>query len=66
VPVIGVNLARPLIEVAGRDAYDEIMMPLPLAVAQRLPCLSAGRPPAPPARTSRWRVSRARGKPRYF
>jgi hypothetical protein len=44
VPVIGIKLARPLIEVAGRDADDEIMMPLPLAVAEPLPCLSAGRP----------------------
>jgi hypothetical protein len=37
VPVIGVNLALPLIEIAGRDAYDEIieiMMSLPLAVAE--------------------------------
>src|SRR3984893_17848921 len=29
------QLALPLIEIAGRDAYDEIMTPLPLAVAER-------------------------------
>ena len=34
-PIIGVNLALPLIEVAGREAYDEIMMPLSLAAAER-------------------------------
>lgn len=30
VPVIGVNLALPLIEAAGEAAFDEIMMPLSL------------------------------------
>ena len=34
-PIIGVNLALPLIEVAGRQSYDEIMMPLSLAAAER-------------------------------
>ena len=28
IPVIGVNLALPIIEVAGPDSYDEIMMRL--------------------------------------
>ncbi|HUS54562.1 MAG TPA: hypothetical protein VMY41_11230 [Thermohalobaculum sp.] len=28
VPVIGVNLALPIIEAAGADCFDEIMMPL--------------------------------------
>jgi hypothetical protein len=36
VPVIGVNLALPMIEAAGGDAADaEIMMPLSLALAER-------------------------------
>lgn len=35
IPVIGVNLALPIIEAAGRDRYDEIMMPLSLAIASR-------------------------------
>ena len=34
-PIIGVNLALPLIEVTGRQSYDEIMMPLSLAAAER-------------------------------
>ncbi len=35
VPVIGVNLALPIIEAAGAESYDEIMMPLSLAAAER-------------------------------
>jgi hypothetical protein len=35
VPIIGVNLALPVIETAGESAFDEIMMPLSLAVAER-------------------------------
>ena len=35
VPIIGVNLALPVIESAGADSYDEIMMPLSLAAAER-------------------------------
>lgn len=35
VPIIGVNLALPVIEAAGEGAYDEIMMPLSLALAAR-------------------------------
>jgi hypothetical protein len=35
VPVIGVNMALPVIEAAGRDRYDAIMMPLSLALAER-------------------------------
>jgi hypothetical protein len=43
VPIIGVNLALPIIEVAGTDGYDEIMMPLSLAVAERCDaCLRIG------------------------
>ena len=45
VPVIGVNMALPLIEAAGDDdaAYEQIMMPLSLALAERCDaCLRIG------------------------
>jgi hypothetical protein len=35
VPIIGVNLALPIIAAAGDDSYDRIMMPLSLAAAER-------------------------------
>jgi hypothetical protein len=35
VPVIGVNLALPVIQVAGPGSFDELMMPLSLALAER-------------------------------
>jgi hypothetical protein len=35
VPMIGVNLALPVIEVAGLGSFDELMMPLSLALAER-------------------------------
>ncbi len=35
IPVIGVNLALPVIECAGAERYDDIMMPLSLALAER-------------------------------
>lgn len=34
-PVIGVNMALPMIEVAGEDRYQEIMMPVSMALAER-------------------------------
>jgi hypothetical protein len=34
-PIIGVNLALPIIECAGPDSCKAIMMPLPLTVAER-------------------------------
>ena len=45
VPIIGVNLALPVIEAAGNSdaAYAEVMMPLSLAVAERCDgCLRVG------------------------
>ena len=36
VPIIGVNLALPVIHAAGAEAYDAIMMPLSLALAWRI------------------------------
>jgi hypothetical protein len=35
VPVIGVNLALPIIWTAGAERFEEIMMPLSLAAAER-------------------------------
>lgn len=35
VPVIGVNMALPIIQAMGPSAYDEIMLPLSLALADR-------------------------------
>lgn len=35
IPIVGVNLALPVIETAGSDCYDEMMMPLSLALAAR-------------------------------
>jgi hypothetical protein len=48
VPIVGVNLALPIIEAAGAGSYDAIMLPLSLALADRcdavlrLPGESAG------------------------
>jgi len=35
IPIIGVNLALPVIEAAGGASFDELMMPISLAVAER-------------------------------
>lgn len=35
VPIIGVNLALPVIRAAGADRYEALMMPLSLALAER-------------------------------
>lgn len=35
VPVIGANMALPIIEAAGAEAFEEVMMPLCLALAER-------------------------------
>ena len=35
VPVIGVNNALPMIETAGEEHYETLMMPLSLALAER-------------------------------
>ncbi|MFY9825857.1 MAG: DUF4406 domain-containing protein [Thermoanaerobaculia bacterium] len=43
VPLIGVNLALPMIEAAGETAYEKIMMPLSLALIERCDaCLRIG------------------------
>lgn len=47
VPVIGVNCALPIIAAAGADAYDAVMLPLSLALAERCDaCLRIGGPSA--------------------
>jgi hypothetical protein len=35
VPIVGVNLALPIVESAGHERYDEIMMPLALQLTER-------------------------------
>ncbi len=35
IPIIGVNLALPMIHAAGEDHFPRLMMPLSLAVAER-------------------------------
>lgn len=65
VPIIGVNMALPLIEAAGSESFDEIMMPISLAVAERCDaCLRVGGP----SRGADEEVDRFRGRnlPVYF
>jgi hypothetical protein len=45
-PVIGVNMALPFIRSAGMKTYDEVMMPISLALAER--CDAILRLPGPP------------------
>jgi hypothetical protein len=63
-PVIGVNMALPMIEAAGPESYEEIMMPLSLALAERCDaCLRVGGPSAgADAETERFRMQ---GRPVY-
>ncbi len=35
VPIIGVNMALPLIEAAGAESYESVMMPLSLRLTER-------------------------------
>ena len=35
VPIIGVNMALPVIQAAGADLYEAVMMPLSLALSER-------------------------------
>ena len=65
VPVIGVNMALPMIEAAfSDDAYDAIMMPVSLALAERCDaCLRIGGPSSgADAEVERFRSS---GRPVY-
>ena len=64
-PVIGVNMALPLIGAAGSEHYDDIMMPVSLALAERCDaCLRiGGRSAGADAEVERFRAA---GKPVYF
>jgi hypothetical protein len=45
VPVIGVNMALPMIEAAGESSFEDLMMPVSLALAERCDaCLRIGGP----------------------
>ncbi|MCG5241201.1 hypothetical protein [Azospirillum doebereinerae] len=45
IPLIGVNAALPLIEIAGEASFSDIMMPVSLALAERCDaCLRVGGP----------------------
>ena len=35
VPIVGVNLAIPIVDAAGEETFDEVMMPISLAVSDR-------------------------------
>jgi hypothetical protein len=65
VPIIGVNLALPIIEAAGAGAFHEIMMPLSVALAERCDaCLRIGAPSqGADAEVERFHAS---GRPVYY
>ena len=64
VPVIGVNMALPIITVMGADRYDEIMMPVSLALVDRCDaCLRIGGPSM--GADDEMERFRAAGKPVY-
>ncbi|MFT4727092.1 MAG: hypothetical protein ACI9UN_001587 [Granulosicoccus sp.] len=43
IPIIGVNLALQIISIAGEDRFNQIMMPISLAIAERCEaCLRVG------------------------
>jgi hypothetical protein len=61
-PVIGVNMALPMIERAGAEHFERIMMPVSLALAERCDaCLRIGGPSA--GADAEADVFRAQGKP---
>jgi hypothetical protein len=64
VPVIGVNMALPIIRTIGSDRYDEIMMPVSLALVDRCDaCLRVGG--ASKGADDEAERFRAQGKPVY-
>ncbi|MEM0944165.1 MAG: hypothetical protein AAGI70_09475 [Pseudomonadota bacterium] len=64
VPVIGANMALPMIEAAGAERYDELMMPVSLALAERCDAiLRIGGPSGGADREVA--LMRQRGKPVY-
>ena len=65
VPIVGVNLALPLVECAGQGSFNEIMIPLSLAASERCDaCLRIGGA----SKGADDEVDRflARGRPVYF
>jgi hypothetical protein len=64
VPIIGVNLALPIIEAAGGEAYDSIMTRLSLALADRCDAVLRLEGPSRAADDEVERIS-ARGGPVY-
>jgi len=64
VPIIGVNAALPIVRVAGAGAFDEIMMPVALALVERCDaCLRIGGPSTGADQEAD--AFRAAGKPVY-
>ncbi len=64
-PIIGVNLALPVIAAAGEDQFERLMMPISLGLAERCDaCLRIGGP-SRGADDEAGRF-RAAGKPVYF
>ena len=64
-PVIGVNMALPVIEAAGENRFEEIMMPLSLALADRCDAILRIGGPSVGADQEVARMNAA-GKPVYF
>ena len=64
VPVIGVNMALPVIAAAKGDAYREVMLPLSLALAERCDAILRlpGESPGADAELARFAAA---GKPVY-
>jgi hypothetical protein len=65
VPIIGVNMALPVIAAAGEDQFERLMMPMSLALAERCDaCLRIGGPSrGADDEAARFRAA---GKPVYF
>ncbi|GAB4184354.1 MAG: hypothetical protein OHK0024_24510 [Thalassobaculales bacterium] len=54
-PVIGVNMALPVIAAAGEEHYDSLMLPLSMALAERCDgCLRIGGASAGADREAAW------------
>jgi len=65
IPIIGVNLALPVIEAAGGLAFDEMMLPMSLAAAERCDAvLRIGGPSA--GADQEVAIIQARGLPVYL
>jgi hypothetical protein len=65
VPVIGVNMVLPIIAAAEGDVFDEVMMPLSLALAERCDAVLRIGGPSEGADQEVTRFRQA-GKPVYF